>query len=540
MKKKILPYSAKRLATESDKEILLHQPSFLKDEHINHILSQIIKNILDEMGTSSCGIWLMDKEGHFIPRIVFGVKEELYAMTHSKRFERLLSYVVKRKKHIIIHNLMNFKDEKFKQMMKAEKMRSLVAYPILVNRIPIGVLIVGARKREPVLSRYKIRIGHIITENAALVLKNVYLYKRSVEVVRARRIETDTSLSLMKRLHSITQFTGNIKTNIIAVLKEIYKFSSADLILVKQYDKKRQRFNLVTFFPEYKILSAPHRDIDAALEREVIRRGAPFAVNNIDLYGEEVLNKCLDSNYKSCLAFPIFDDGNIIGMACVYWQAPRLLSELEFAPIEITCSLLAVFLSHSELVNKLKQSSLNVIKTLAMLTEAKDKYTEGHSRKVMEYSLIVCKRMRLPAAKITIIKEAALLHDLGKIAVDNSILHKKGALSEEEWAQIKKHPVVGAEIISRTDFDPEMVAIVRHHHERFGGGGYPDPELKNYDIPLGARIIAIADAYDAMTSDRPYRKAMEKEEVIKQLHSCSGTQFDPQIVPIFIEAICNN
>ena len=180
----------------------------------------------------------------------------------------------------------------------------------------------------------------------------------------------------------------------------------------------------------------------------------------------------------------------------------------------------------------------HVIRTLVGVIDSKDVSTRGHSEKVMKYCARTARVLRLNKDKTMKIKIAALMHDIGKFRLDRAILNKRGPLTEKEWREVKKHPVVGAKIIKATGLFDDVSNIVRHHHERFGGGGYPNPNKKGTSIPLGSRMIFVADAYDAMTSKRPYRKRPKtKKEALDELKRCSGAQFDPCIVNAFIHVI---
>ena len=182
----------------------------------------------------------------------------------------------------------------------------------------------------------------------------------------------------------------------------------------------------------------------------------------------------------------------------------------------------------------MRKDYLNVIRALADIIEANDPYTRGHCEKVMNYSLRICKKLDLSGYHVSAIKTASRLHDIGKISIDLTILRKTEPITKEDWQKIRTHPDVGAKIVHHVGFLDDVVPIIRHHHERYEGGGYPDGTLKNNKIPLGARIIAVADAYDAMTSGRPYKKAMLREDAMEELKRCSGTQFDPEVVNAFI------
>jgi putative nucleotidyltransferase with HDIG domain len=182
-----------------------------------------------------------------------------------------------------------------------------------------------------------------------------------------------------------------------------------------------------------------------------------------------------------------------------------------------------------ELYTKMRKMYLETIRALAAAIDAKDPYTKGHSERVAKIAVVLATELDLSDRDIENIEYTALLHDIGKIGIDDRILGKSSKLSNEEFKKIKEHPIVGAKIIEPIDFLKDSYKTIYHHHERYNGGGYPDG-LKEKDIPLCARIIAVADAYDAMGSDRPYRKKLSKEKILKEFTEQSGKQFDPQIV----------
>jgi len=168
--------------------------------------------------------------------------------------------------------------------------------------------------------------------------------------------------------------------------------------------------------------------------------------------------------------------------------------------------------------------------------DAKDPYTAQHSERVAHFARAIAQEMRLPAEAVKRIYRAALLHDIGKIAIPGSILNKPGRLSDEEYEIIKRHPIESVKIISGIDQFREYIDGVRHHHERVDGRGYPDG-VSGADFSLDARIIAVADAYEAMTSDRAYRAALTPAEAIRQLRESAGTQFDPAVVDALIRVV---
>jgi len=187
-----------------------------------------------------------------------------------------------------------------------------------------------------------------------------------------------------------------------------------------------------------------------------------------------------------------------------------------------------------EQAQKIRASFFNAITALAYALEAKDVYTSGHSQRVTEISEAIAEHLGLPRETIEKIRLAGLVHDIGKIGVRESVLNKPGSLSDEEFKHVRLHSQTGERILKPIVDDEEILKAVRHHHERYDGWGYPDG-LQGEQIPRLARIIAVADTFDAMTSERSYRKALTEEEACAEVERCRGTQFDPEAADAFLE-----
>jgi len=188
-----------------------------------------------------------------------------------------------------------------------------------------------------------------------------------------------------------------------------------------------------------------------------------------------------------------------------------------------------------ESYRRLEVSSLEAIESLNATVDAKDPYTAGHSARVQRIALAVAEELGLPAPRLDAVRFGGLFHDIGKIAVPDSVLTKPGALDDEEFAIVKRHPADGAEIVSHFSRLREAVPLIRHHHERWDGNGYPD-RLVGDEIPLEACVVGLADAWDAMTTDRPYRAALSVEQAAAEVRRCRGSQFSPIVVDAFFDA----
>ncbi|MBE5812924.1 MAG: HD-GYP domain-containing protein [Clostridiales bacterium] len=186
--------------------------------------------------------------------------------------------------------------------------------------------------------------------------------------------------------------------------------------------------------------------------------------------------------------------------------------------------------------DELKELNNNLVSSLVSAIEAKDKYTLGHSERVSQYAVDIATKLNLPQNQINEIKIAGMLHDVGKIGISDEILHKPAKLSKAEFEEMKRHPSIGTWILNTLNLSENTINAINYHHERYDGTGYP-LGIPGKDLPIETQIISLSDAYDAMTSERPYRDAMSPEEAIKEIKKNADTQFNPQLVEILEENI---
>ena len=216
-----------------------------------------------------------------------------------------------------------------------------------------------------------------------------------------------------------------------------------------------------------------------------------------------------------------------------------LLIESGIKSVEQMREIKAINEKLSDTYKQLEQAYMESIQTLRYTVEAKDTYTRGHSDRVSEYSVLIGKKLGLSDDDINKLRIGGLFHDIGKIGVPDSILQKEGKLSDDEYSEIKNHPGIGAHILSTASIFKDIIPIVKHHHERFDGKGYPS-QLAGENIPYLARIAAIADTFDAMTSKRTYRDSLPLDKVIAEFERCKGTQFDPNLADVFLDILKND
>ncbi|UCC13057.1 MAG: GAF domain-containing protein [candidate division WOR-3 bacterium] len=237
---------------------------------------------------------------------------------------------------------------------------------------------------------------------------------------------------------------------------------------------------------------------------------------------------------RSIIAVPLIAKGKIIGVAEVLnKRGNRKFNKVD---MELFASLghqIAIAVENASLYKEIDEMFLASIRAIVEAVDAKDPYTRGHSGRVVDYSLVVGEAMKLGKDEMRRLEVSAILHDVGKIGIPDRILGKRGKLTVEEENQMQRHPALGSSIIEPIDKLKNLVPNIMHHHERFDGKGYPDG-LRGEEIPFFARIIGIADSFDAITTDRPYRRRKTRRTAFNELKKHSGTQFDPKLVTIFV------
>lgn len=274
--------------------------------------------------------------------------------------------------------------------------------------------------------------------------------------------------------------------------------------------------------------------IKASRKDEQIRTIHSF--DNSEFKDSEV-NKLTDFVIKDSIIVPLKPRDTLLGVIQLCnKQGNGSFSYEDLDLLKILGSQIAFVIQNSELFNNLEKAYLDTLSALTNAIDAKDSYTRGHSDRVTSLSVRLAEEAKCDITEIERIRLGGMLHDVGKIGIPESILNKPGRLDEKEFEVIKSHPVLGVNILGNVEFLQNVVPIIKYHHERYDGKGYPD-KLKGTEIPYLARIVSIADTYDAMTSNRPYRKALTAEESLKEIERCKGTQFDPELADLFIKMI---
>jgi HD-GYP domain-containing protein (c-di-GMP phosphodiesterase class II) len=273
----------------------------------------------------------------------------------------------------------------------------------------------------------------------------------------------------------------------------------------------------------------------SSFSRAAIESGSPLVIEDIGGdTGFSFPSYVKREGFRSLVAVPLMAGARHTGLVTIYLKQRAPVSPQVLAIISIVASVTAAAVENSQLVQQLETNYFSTVEALAAAIEAKDPYTRGHSKRVTQFAILLAERFGVSDAEIRNLRYGATLHDIGKIGVSGKILNKKGRLTTEEFEVIKRHPGIGENIIGPVDFLQGARPVVRSHHERFDGSGYPDG-FREEEIPFLARITAVVDFFDALTSDRPYRKAYSIEQTIHIIREGIGREFDPMVAKEFLE-----
>jgi len=524
------PHDSLRIQISKISDLSQMGSRFSKAVSVDHLLSLILKQAMNAMDAEVCIIWLKDKSGNLIPRISFGLNSQIIQSVRMRLGVGLVKCIMKKDYPTNIYNLSADKRVPLKRLVKREGLVSLLAEPLIMENDRMGVLMICTRSRRR-FTATDLKVFDAVAKQSALAIADVGLYDRMDRKVK-EKVEEISMLFTMSR-----SITSSINSALLldTILEKTRTLMKARFCTLNLLDKSRSRLEIAagSGLSDKDLDDEEFRAFEGELAKKVVKSGMPLIINEIVTYTKNIPAFLRRKKIHSLAFVPLFSNRRHSGVLAAYIEDVRFFEKAEIDIFGMVASLCSMAVDNAAMIDKVRKDYFNSIKTLAEIIDANDSYTRGHCDKVMKYSIEICKRLNLGQRHMNSIKTASMLHDIGKIGVDLSVIRKAGKLSDEDWAKIRKHPEVGARIVRQIGFLNDIVPIIKHHHARFSGGGYPDAGKRGERIPIGARIIAVADAYDAMTSDRPYRKAMSHEEAVSELKRCSGTQFDPKVVTAF-------
>ena len=358
---------------------------------------------------------------------------------------------------------------------------------------------------------------------------------RDAGQTEAHDIRLDLLYKVGKRASSASEVSKMVD-EIVTMTRQTLRASASSVLLI---DEERQE--LLFEFADGAaggVLKQVRLGIQSGIAGWVARHGCPIIVNDVtrDKRFFADVDKATGFVTRAIMCAPLVTRGKVIGVVEVLNKLDGSdFNEQDLETLVAVGATAAIAIENSKLHQSVIDGYKGTMKALAAAIDAKDPYTRGHSQRVVEYALLGGVALSFSQEELEVLEYASILHDIGKIGIADSILSKPGHLNAEEYNAFLEHPVIGANIIDGIPFLNAVRALVLHHHERYDGLGYPDG-LKGDDIPMGARLLAVADTFDSITTDRTYRTALSAEHAINELRRCSRDQFCPIAVEAFISA----
>ncbi len=353
-----------------------------------------------------------------------------------------------------------------------------------------------------------------------------------------QKMRLEEERDFLFRLNEKMGLSSDSKTIAATIVTEVRSFLNLEVSSLYLYDMETGELKAEAVAGVDEKAFAPQTlKKGESITGEVARTRQPILVNDLAsnaFYGTLNAEPCFRN---SCLSFPVIFQEELIGVVnCSNKKSGAPFRESDQKFMTNVARIGALAFKNSRLLAQMNKDYLNTITTLALLIDARDAYTKRHSENVTKYAVAIAREIKLSVEQVELISRAGLLHDIGKIGIRDDVLLKPGKLTDEEFGIIKSHAARGAEIVATLPAFASISFLVRHHHERYDGKGYPDGK-KGEEIELGARILAIADTFDAMTTDRPYRKALTLQEATAEVARCRGTQFDPALADSFLRVL---
>lgn len=409
--------------------------------------------------------------------------------------------------------------------------RNAVAIPLIFKESRIGVLELFNKVRDP----HEFTEDHIhqlnnISNQISIVIENARLHA----LMNHKFEEMNVLFSAMSMVNSSLTL-DEVLDNLMSLAMRIINAEGCSILL------RDEEKNILSFVAASGVSKEDIRKISLkkgeGIAGWVAETGESLLIPDVtrDARFTGRIDNYSGFKTKSILAVPLKIENKIIGVTeAINKKGGGVFTFNDRRLLDTFTSTGAMAIQKAQLYEDLNNLFIATIRSMADAIEAKDPYTRGHSERIRRFSLMIAEKINLSKKEKENLGLASLLHDVGKIGVSEKILLKEGKLTEAEWVWMRRHPVIGADMLSHIKQLHACIPGIRNHQERYDGKGYPDG-LAGKDIPLFGRIICVADAFDAMTSTRPYRKSVSVEHALDELKKCAGTQFDPEYVDAFLE-----
>ncbi|WP_298268064.1 HD domain-containing phosphohydrolase [Geobacter sp.] len=413
---------------------------------------------------------------------------------------------------------------------------TLLAVPMVARNQVIGAVFVARTRELPAFSEEEVAVIRDLVGHAALVVSHIQIFDESLDMALdlAGRIDVILTLDEINKAISSSLSRERIMETAIGQIERITRCEFVSILQTEGGDLVVMASRAEEFPVPESLQAGARLPRGRCAAWNARRSGKSTCVAYLARSRNlgTVDRTLFSTGIRSLLAVPLIARDEVTGVLLLGDTDPGKFARQETFTIEKIASQMAVALENARLYEDMRNLFINTVASLANAIDAKSPWTKGHSERVMRISARIATEMGLPEEMVERVRLGGLLHDIGKIGVIEAVLEKPAILSEDEFPPLRSHPEKGVAILAPIEQLRDVLPAILHHHERFDGSGYPHG-LKGEEIPLSARIVAVADSFDAMVSERPYKKGYGIGEALAELRACAGSHFDPQVVECF-------
>lgn len=493
---------------------------------IEDLLQTVLDNAILLLEAEKGSLMLLDDSGEYLSiAVAYGLSDEIIKNTRTKLGEGIAGKVAQEGKPRLLEKGVKVQDSKTER--KVEELPSAISVPLISKNRVVGVININGRKDGGNFTAEHVTMLTVMGAQAAVAIENAKLYSWLTRKVDELSFLLEISNDLNSVLDRRVVFK-KILTRAMALMD-----ANTGSLMLMDPDTFELYIEVAVGLPE-EIIRNTHLKLGEGIAGKVAMEKKPRLMKKGVRVQESKTERKVEE-LKSAISVPLLVMDKVLGVLNISEKVDNdNFNQDDMELLVLLANQAAVAVENTQLHQNIQELFVGSIRALANAIDARDPYTRGHSERVTQYSIKIAEALKLDRMELEYIRYAGLLHDIGKIRIRDDILLKPGKFTDDEFMVMCKHPVYGVGIMEPVKAFQRILPYMYHHHERYGKGGYPEG-LGGNEIPLASRILAVADAFDAMTSDRPYRKALPVEVALEEIRKNIGTQFDPIIADIFIK-----